>query len=128
MKFNSIFSVIFAILFFSTIAHGQTAQKPAVTATPTATLVFEIVAPSPDSFFLVQRITEIPTKDNPRPKTTETSTLFRSQAEWNAFLEKQKVKAESDTKAAKALLKDSSERIESIEKLVKLKGDGQKPN
>lgn len=126
MRFK-FFSVI-ALVLFSALAHAQTAQKQ-VTATPVATIVFEIVSPAPDSFFLVQRVTELPTKENPRPKTTETAILFRSQAEWDTFLLKQKAKAKADMETAKNLLKDSDERIESVEKLVKLKGTGsQKPN
>lgn len=129
MKFK-FFSVI-ALVIFSALSHAQTAQKSeqkAVSATPVSTLVFEIFAPAPDSFFLVQRVTDLPTKENPRPKSTETSILFRSQAEWDAFILKQKQKAEADMKTAKNLLKDSDERIESVEKLVKLKGTGKKPN
>lgn len=80
-------------------------------------ITFRILAVSRDSFFLIQTATDAATKENPLPRSVDTPLFFRSEAQWNTFLENQRIKAKEDRDKAKALIDDAIEREESTLKI-----------
>ncbi len=99
---SAITLTLFLMLSFFCRAQTEATERP--------TISFEILPIRQDSFFLIQRVTDPATKDNPRPRTTETPIFFRSKKEWDDFLKNQRKKAAEDRERGGLILEDAIER------------------
>ena len=83
---------------------------------------YSIYAPAKDSFFLVETVTGVASKDAPKPGKTETSQLFRSEAQLLDYIQylknqaaqavKDAEKAISEAEAKAKTLREAAPRIE----------------
>jgi len=95
---------------------------------------YEIDVVTKDSFFLVERITVLPTRESPRAQTSETNQLFRSVDSFNKFVVGLKEKARVDKENAEKQwdsankMEEMASKIEAAAKVSNNKGDaGQQP-
>jgi len=91
------FSLFTALLFFSFTCYGQQVST------------YEVDFISADSFFLIERVTTAPTKEDPRPQTSQTNKLFRSIEGLSEFVEGIKTKAKADKEAAEKQYRQAGE-------------------
>jgi len=78
---------------------------------------YEIDVVAKDSFFLVERITVLPTRESPRAQTSETNQLFRSVDSFNKFVVGLKEKARVDKENAEKQWESASKMEEMASKI-----------
>jgi len=86
--------LIFLFLLCSLFAQAQTIE-------------YSIYAPAPDSFFLVETVIGVSTRDVPKPGKSETSQLFRSEAQLLDYIQYLKNQANSARKQSETLVAEA---------------------
>ena len=70
---------------------------------------YSIYAPSKDSFFLVETVTGVASKDAPKPGKSETSQLFRSEAQLLDYIQYLRNQSVTAIEKAEKVVKDADE-------------------
>jgi len=98
--------LIFAFLTLKTFAFAQTIE-------------YSIYAPEPDSFFLIETVTALPSKDEPRPARSETSQLFRSDEQLLNYVQYLKEQSSLALKEADEAIEEAKSATKSAEEKAK---------
>jgi hypothetical protein len=114
------FRILFFALLFSAGLNAQTQAD------------YQLDDIRSDSFYIVERVSAIPTPENPRPQTLTSYQLFRSIADFWAFVDGFTTQAEKARKEAEEKVNEAKRLDEMAEKMRVLANDnkqflGKKP-